>query len=430
MKKISLLFVAISFSIAFVFAQKADNRIHTLIMNQDFFTLQKEYPHLKKSASEPWQLYAKFYLNSYFNKPEKANGTVELLSEYVFPIISGEERLSAAHLIADNEAKKGNYTDAASVYEQLLEQLTPQWDSNSLKPYQDMYKFYNVLQNVPPMEIAYTHERTIIPLKQDTAGLFTMPVHSSGLEPVKLDFVIDFGANFCMIDERYVDDFGIKIIADSILLQGGIGVSVYTKIGIADEIQIGEITLKNVLFFISSRKIVETDTISYLSNYEIQGVIGFPILQAFEHLTIEKTRLLISKSPTKSKHTPNMMIFAYRIYIKAVTPQRVLCLLFDSGASDSELNSNYLSKIPKGNQNLPVDSIQKGAYGGVQTFTYYKKKNFQCKIGDKKIHFPEINIYNDLALTFLLTDGSIGKDVILKHKQTIIDFKNMYFEVK
>ena len=128
-----------------MFSQKADNRIHALLAKRDFFTLQKEYPRLKKSASKEGLSYMKFYLNSYFNNYEEAMKDVELVAKNEFSWASGEEQLEVAHLIADNSAKMQDYANAAFVYEQLVEQLSPYWDSNALKPYQEIALLYNIL---------------------------------------------------------------------------------------------------------------------------------------------------------------------------------------------------------------------------------------------------------------------------------------------
>jgi hypothetical protein len=438
MKKITLIALILFLCVSVGYTQKgstqkADNRIHTLFANQDFFTLQKEYPRLKKSASEQGLLYMEFYLNSYFNKPEKAMENVELVAKNVSSWLNGDEQLKVACLIADNSAKMQNYTNAASVYEQLVEQLSLYWDSNWLRPYQEMAQFYNILKKASPMEVIYP-EQVTIPLNQDSAGLFTMKVYSFDSESTKFDFVMDFGANFSMVEEQYIQDLKIKIIADSVIVKGGSGVSVYSKIGIAEELYIEEIKLKNVPFLVVNEILdleLEHDTTFHqLTNYKIKGIIGYHVLQAFEHLTIEKTKLTVSKSFDKHRQMPNMINFNYLSYIHVTSSKNSLLMLFDSGLFESELHSNYLLKNPKENQNLPVDSIRKAHFGGVQMFEYYKKENFQCKIGNKKIYFSDINIYNDLDISPILIDGIIGRDIILNNKQIIIDFKNMYFDVK
>jgi hypothetical protein len=409
-----------------------------LFANQDFFTLQKEYPTLKKSASQLGLLYMEFYLNSYFNKPEEAMKNVERVTANAHTWLSGEEHLQLSYLIADNCAKMQNYTDAASVYEQLVEQLSLYWDSNALKPYQEMALFYNILGMASPMEIIYP-EQTTIPLKQDSAGLFTIEICTPDTGSIKFDFVMDFGANFCMIEEQYIEDLNIKIIADSIIIvKGGAGKGVYSKIGIAEEIYIGEIKLRNVPFLVFDKIIdfeaeLKNDTVfQRLTDYGIKGIIGYHVLQAFEHLTIEKTKMVVSKYYEKPKQIPNMISFSYLTYIHVISSRKSLLMLFDSGSPESELNNNYLLKNHKENKNFIADSIEKAHLMDTQIFKYYKKKNFQfqCKIGNKKIHFPDIKIYDYLGIFPLLIDGMFGTDIISNNKQIIIDFKNMYFEVK
>jgi predicted aspartyl protease len=271
-----------------LYSQNVDEQLNFLLSNNDIFKLKEKYLFLKAEVGEPMQLLIEANLCSFFNQPAKANEKIDLLFSKYSDWLQNYQ-LKMALLMADNNAKLQNYKDAASIYAQLIEQLSPYLDEITLNSYKVMNRLYSSLQNVNSMEISCATIDTI-PLKRDSAGLLTVPV-------LQFDFVLDFGAGFCMIEEKYAASLGIKILADSIISRTATGEDVYSKIGIADEIKIGDIKVKNVIFLISPDKILK-DLPERLSDYEIYGIIGFPVLKAFENLILTDSQLIVSKSPS------------------------------------------------------------------------------------------------------------------------------------
>lgn len=422
MKKLFILFfILITFSLH---SQDAELRLSYLFSKNDFFKLKDEYKQLKEKTSKPMQLFIESYLCSYFNQPEEANENIKsILAEYP-DFLTAEHQLNMALLLSDNELKLQNYKNSASIYAQLIEQLTPYWDENSMKPYKSMYRLYNSLQNVKPMEISYLKypHNTTISLKKDSVGLITLPVNSNN-SVEKLDFILDFGAGFCVTEEKYADSLGIKILADSIMSTTAIGTTVYFKIGVADEILIGNIKIKNVIFLLSSNKILDNLPQSFAS-YEIYGIIGFPVLQILEKLTLTNSILTVSKSYNNSEYTSNMIICNNILFVQVVSQNDTLLMQFDSGTTNSYLTNRYLLK--ENAENLTMNSIKKGSVNGIKEFRVYKKQNFSCRIGTKDIVIPLIDIYiDDLQTTSLPIDGVIGQDIMRECKTITVDFKNM-----
>ena len=428
----SLIIVLVTLTIPVLHAQSTDVQLNALLGSGNFFKLKEEYPKLKEKSSEAIQLFVEAYLGSYFNQPEQANENIRLIFQFYseYPdIFTPELQLSLYYFMAENEARIQNYKNAASIYAQLIEQLADFLDINALNAYKEMYRFYNSLQNVSQMEISYTGTNKTIPLKRDTVGLLTLSVNSNNLNE-NFDFVLDFGAGFCMVEEKYANSLGIKVLADSVFVRTGIGTVEYSKMGIADEITIGDVKVKNVIFNLSPDKIVDKLPDS-ISNYKITGIIGFPVLRAFGHLIITDSQLVISKSPVSLIHSSNMMMCGNELYVQTVSAEDTLLMLFDSGSGDSYLTSYYLSNRDINKENLEKSTRGRISYGGMREFEIYKKADFSCQIGVKEFVFPSIDIHiENFQVSTLLIDGVIGQDVIKQSSATIIDFKNMYFQIK
>ena len=90
--------------------------------------------------------------------------------------------------MADNYTKEQNYKLAASIYEQLIPQLELYFEDTILLGYKQAFELYKSLENVEPIVVLCDKKKAVIPLKNDNAGLLTLPVKSAKSEI--LDFVV------------------------------------------------------------------------------------------------------------------------------------------------------------------------------------------------------------------------------------------------
>lgn len=407
-------------------AQTSDMKLYELFNKQDYWELNKQYPLLKKQASEFYQLFTEAYLDNFFNRPEQSNEKIKQLFDKYKDRLVIENQIVFNIMYAINLVYMQNYTEAASIFANLAEKLENQTDSASLAGYKNAYKQYASLENVAPMSVTYGKKQTNIPLGKDTLGYLTLPISIGKEKSTTLNFTIDFGANFCMIEERFVNGLNIRILSDSILFHGAYGASAYGKIGVADEIYLGDILVKNVIFYIAPNRIIE----NYPEN-EMNAILGLPVLKALENLQISNSNFLISPVSKPSKHLPNMLISNLNVFIHAQLPKNSLTLLFDSGSKQSTLAKNYLSKNQIDISSFVADTVHRTGYGGGHEIEVLKMPNFSFKIGNKKLHFPLMDIeMTDVISSNVPIDGVLGVDVLSQSKKIIFDFKNMYFQVK
>ena len=427
--RITVFFVLFILHLQYLTAQTSDLQLSELLNKQDYWALNEQYPLLKKQASRQFQLYTEAMLNHFFNKPEQSNENIqEILTDYPdwLPI---EVQNYLALTVAANALNMQDYAKAASIYGQYIEQMESYLDSSSMAAYKSAYKLYKSLENTPPISVVYGQKQTNIPLSKDTFGLLTLPVMIGKEKSNMLNFTLDFGASLSVIEEKYVDGINIRILSDSISINNPYGsFDGYTKFGVAEEIYLGDILVKNVIFIIYPDRIIDV----YPEN-EMNAILGLPILQALENLQISSTVLSVSSVSKPSKFKPNMLIFNSSLFVHAKSSKnKSLRMHFDSGSDDSHLNKNYLSENQEDVGHFIADSIHKAALGGIQKIGILKMPHFSCKIGNKKLHFSSMYIeMADYLSGYFPIDGVLGLDLITQHKKVIvIDFKNMYFQIK
>jgi hypothetical protein len=422
----SILFIVFITQSYFLSAQNADMQLRELMGKEDYFALNEQYPLLKTQTSEPYQLLTEAYLNTFFNNPLKANENIQKLFFKYSNWLPIENQLFLTQLMIVNEINMQNYNKVVSIYTQLIEQLTPHYDSLSLSFLINNHKLYTSLINVPHIEVHHAKKQTKIPLSKDSWGLLTLPIYAGKTFTDTLAFTLDFGATLSIIEEKYVDIVGIRVLDDSIFISDLYGASHYGKIGVADVLNLGEIQIKNVVFLISPHRILD----AYPDN-EMYAILGFPVLHALEKLQISRSALLISHTKKQNKSSSNMLTSNFSLFVQAKVPKASLCLHFDSGRNGSNLTRNYLSKCQENIADFATDTISIGLLSGIKKMEVFTKNNFVCRIGKRRLSFSSIYIDTaDYLQGNIPCDGVLGLDILLQHKKIIIDFKNMYFEVK
>jgi hypothetical protein len=430
MKKYLILFF--TFFVLRGFAQQTDEKIAELLNNQEYFELQKQYPSLKKRASEFIRLVAESSLFTFFNQPELANQQIQELITKYDTLFSSEQILSFISMAANNEVQLQRYDKAASIYEQLIEQLAVSWDSLLLEAYKNStYKLYYALKDIPPMEIYYKGKKTKMPVKKDSLSFFTLPVFNQNFQQT-LNFVVDFGAGFCMIEEKYADLFNIQVLQDSIPVHTGIGTIEYIKIGVAKELYLGDILIRNVIFQISPHGIIPS--VASIQNYEMNGLIGFPIWRTLKCMELSNDQFVISKKRNTNKRNANIKIYNNGIYVHVFDNENAsMNMFFDTGSKNTYLTKSYYDRYQQKLQNTPTDTVKVASYNtNMVNFTVKKILPFPFLINKKSIVIPSVDVFLEDSMdnTTLPSSGVIGIDIFEHIRCIKIDFQRMWIIAK
>src|SRR5207237_3830724 len=111
------------------------------------------------------------------------------------------------------------------------------------------------------------------------ARLLNVPVE---INAQKMDFVFDTGANISTVSASTAQKLGLRIIEADIAVGSSTDIKVKSKLGVAPEIKVGQVTLKNVVFLVLEDKALTFPQI----NYQINGIVGFPVIEAFREITL------------------------------------------------------------------------------------------------------------------------------------------------
>ncbi len=414
------LFFPICFIISlFASAQKADLRIAELLQTHNHFQLQKELPQLEKTANPQLSLFAKAFVQHYFNQPAQSNQSFKTLLDMKSPLVEGDNFLAAILFMADNYARMFQYAEAAAAYEQLVDSYKASGNDADIASYQIQNRFYNSLKEIPPQEIYIPEKITKIPVTFDS--LPTIPITLNGQAG---NFILDAGANFSMIPQSAMEKYGITVLTDSIWMAGGTGSGAYTKFGVAKELKIGSIVVKNVIFAIAP-----DDILPEACNFEIKGILGISILNALPEIHIYKKGILeIVKEPQKRNLAPNLLLSFNSLFSQAFTSQDTLFMHFDTGAKASSLVGKYYEEHKQEiEQQGTKGTIRQCSYGGFREDEIYTLSNFALNIAGSKIKLDTIPaILKREQINEFEFDGVLGSDLMNHSKKMVLNLKEMY----
>ncbi len=399
-------------------AQTSDQRVGELISNQRYFALQREYNQSKDSLSPFMKVLSKSLLNSFFNKPQDAIASInELLQNHQESL--GGQSVSMAILLAENQAEIGNYKEAAKIYNDILQQVSQYLDKETLEKFTNNYKLYNTLSTINPIKVNKPNRDCIIPITKNQLGIMEVPVK---IAEKSWNFVFDTGATHCAISQSLAKEIGIKVLADSILLNG----SFNAQLGILDKLNLGDIVIENILFYILPP--FEKIDAHFSNNNSFNMVLGLPVIKTLGVIEITHDKMYIPVNYSNQSMEKNMMIMSNYPYVEASSKGESLIFTFDTGDNKASLSNFYYDKHKEKILSTgKPDSVRVGHAEDIAIRNGFSIENFPLQIGKKDITFSSIFVEKDNLLipNPLKIDGSLGMLLFEKSSKITLNFDRM-----
>ncbi len=329
-------------------AQQADMRVGGLLNTNDWFALEKEYPSLKDSVQTPMlRLMFEALLGYYFNRPDEAVACVDSLLRHHQAELGLGNITSMLLVKATVEARRGNYAVAAGMLEDFTSQLRAQGVEMDYTQMDRAARHYNLFRNFPHMSverpggdalIAMTNDSIVLNIENDTVprGTFIhIPVTVGGREHRA---IFDTGAGSTFMSAEFAEKAGVRIVADSLAIQGCS--LVYGQIGIIDSLTIGGIMVRNIPVTINPdttlNRLVDTD---FLIGADIMAQLGE--VQIFPH----DGKIVVPALPTPNPATgSNMYLDNSAPIIKGESHGKTYGFFFDTGNGTAALSYNFYGK--------------------------------------------------------------------------------------
>ncbi len=432
MKKL-ILSVIISLTAAFSYAQSVDEKIGTMMNEGRWFEL-REFMETNTDSIHPFlDLYGKAMIAHFFNQPTTA---VERCSDLLnSPQIDLANVASIGLLMCSDISRLGDNGQAALTLEAIDTSIKPYYeylDSSIIKAIKTDIAKYKALSTYNVCDIKPFDSKAIIPFTLVAVG-----ADSTRQEAINIDGYINGHAHGMTFDTGA----GVNVISDSLaiamgldflnvdLTAGGIGLQ-SARLAIARELTIGELTIRNVPFYVMTLLSGNDEADKYLSHFQI--VIGRNIMETIKFITIDfanKCIIANSESDIPASIKPNLCLSNEGIY-------KLLCYTFegipmilnpDTGdAFYGHLNSNMIPAIKNRlTLQLAAKNLRMAGAGGVAESQYYEVTDLPLSICGVSTTIPEIPVLASAPTDNYGYDGRIGLATFMLFRKVSFDLSRM-----
>jgi hypothetical protein len=414
-----LIFLVIFSSCSNRLSKEQSTQLWRLYKEQNYFKLDNFISKIKFSKDNADLVLFKAKLDYVFNNPIESNELISLLLDK-FPKHFNDSIISdLLQMRSTNAMRLQDYKNAYKDDSLVIAQYSHVCDSSVIESLKNDILIYTGLMDEPKMEVIRSMDSKL-PLKRDKAGLFNIPVI---INKDTVDFVFDTGANMSCIDKTHATKYGVKIIGNNVSLGGSLGKQIKTEIGIIN-IKLGNIVLENCVLLVLPDSSLSFDK----GKYNINGIIGFPIMYALHVFIVKDDKYLILPQKIDKSNVRNLAFD--ELYMVAMVNYKndTLPFHFDTGANKTEMFSLFFKKY----KNEIINSCKKknvttaSVDGEIRSEVYILDSalisvgNSDCQI--KSIRVTTKDFKGDDVKYFY---GNLGQDYIKKFSEMKVNFTSM-----
>lgn len=395
--------------------------------NKDWFGLRDIYNAKADSLSPFIRSFAQAMLDQTFNRKAQAIASIkQLLRNHQHEMDFGSI-VSMVYFMADNYNKLGQSELAAATLNSFISQVRGKIDSTYYQVLAHQLRMSEALSGYQLMQYDTTKSYTL-PFRIDSVG----PRNKRGvciMIPAKagqtsLDVMFDTGAGVNVMTEEYARKLGLEIIKTNSKINGMSTIS-GVNLAIMPQLQIGDLVMKNVPFYIHNTK-TDIDSIDrYLS--PMSCVIGIPFIDKVGEMQIDfRSHNILIPSTTTTCKERNLCFKGDDgiMLLRAYHNGEPIIGFFDTGNDNyGTLTYAYFMKHQKAIMAQGKADVERLAgYGGIRQENIYHLYNYPFTLSGKQVTLPRIDVYanDDKA------EGVFGMLAFTPFNKLTINLRDMF----
>ncbi len=394
--------------------ETAFKEIYQLTKQNNFFKAKVQFELNKNALSKSYQKFISAVLDNAFNKLDASEQAIEDLMEKENSIPDSLQ-FKLLETRYDNALKLYHYKEAKNTILTILNSYKKYLNHEQLDDYENSLKIWTALENAPAQQVDIK-KTTTIKMEKDIAGLNTLKMFANN---DSLNFIFDTGANLSTTSLSVAKQLNMEIIPVDIKVGTITGENVIAKLALCNKLTMGNIDLFNVVFLVLPDEALCFPHI----NYQIYGILGFPVIEALKEMRITKNgNFIVPRDESLSSECSNMAMEGLTpiIYINEKH------FTFDTGAD----HTIFYHKFYKENQaeidiNHKSEKISFGGAGGQKEFEGYKI-DYVFNIGGTQVSLQNISLLKEKINKSETVYGNIGQDLIQNFNMMVINFDKMF----
>lgn len=392
--------------------------LEQLIEKQNYFKLKQVFEAQKDKLSKDHELYFKAIIFNVFNNLEESNSVIDEIINQKIINLSDTILNSVHNTKLLNHINLYEYSEAALTSEIILDEYRHLNDSTEIETLNNELKIWKSLRNTPKQEIIRNRDVSF-PMVRDKIGLFNVDVT---INDTIQNFIFDTGANISVIKRSLIKNLGLTYIESDFYVSAFTGQRVDSDLAIAETLRIGELTFKNVVFLVLNDEDISFPQIDYYIN----GIIGFPVIEAMEEIRISKNDTIHVPQNPVEYNLSNFALDGLTPIIALNYKEDTLSFGFDTGARATTLYSPFYEKYKSEvDTNYDLQKFKSSGAGGVIEFEGYIIEDIDLKVGDSNARLKNLQLHkNKIGTEDNNLYGNLGQDFIKYFDEMIISFKN------
>lgn len=407
-----------------------DAQLKALIDSGEYFQFRKTFEgrltdpaYNKADVETPELVYFYAWEHFLFNNPQLSN-------HYAETFLNSKSFLRSDSLNADmlmihfqNDIRLFHYKAADSICNILLLHYHEVIAPSVLAGIRNTGQITAGLVNVAPQTVERKGDLDIT-YKRDLVNLIRIPVTMNN---ETTDFIFDTGANFSTISESCAKKMGVRTLNANFSVTTSSRSALESKLGVADELRIGDVIFRNVVFIILPDK-----SLKFAGGiYKIKGIIGLPVIAQLKHVEITKDLHLKSMENNQANHEVNLGMEGNTPFVAVTFFGTSHVYIFDTGAAASALGNRFYETYKDSLVNAEEGTAHIGGAGGVEKVKTRKVKNvryaFDGVNGTLKSLTVQLSGITDALGNY---KGIVGQDIFMQWNVMTMDFGKMYVELK
>jgi predicted aspartyl protease len=372
----------------------------------------------KHQLSEPHALYYQSIIANTFNNSSESSKSIDkLLTAGNLSAFSNQMMKTLYERKLQNHVNLFEYEKALQTNKFIQENYATLVDSAEMEDLQNTHKIWEALKGTPKQEMDKKEDFTI-PLVKDKVGLTNIDV---SFQDKTMDFVFDTGANFSVIQKSVASKLGMRVVETDFMVSTATGSKVKSGLAIAENMAIGGMVFKNVVFLVFNDEDLSFPQI----DYHISGIIGFPVIRAMEeiHMTNDN-QLFVPKEATVYPYG-NLAMDDLMPIVACAYRGDTLRFHFDTGATSTSLFPLFFRQYEKEiKSKYEQKTFQAGGAGGVGTFEGFVIDSLDLEIAGSVATLDSVMLHiENIGGEENHFHGNLGQDFVKQFQEMVISFK-------
>ncbi len=333
----------------------------------------------------------------------------------------------ALSALAVDNFKIGSYAEAVSVSLDLLKHFSTQLKAAEKSSIEDNLHTFALLGDAPPQTVSGMRNFTVT-LQRDAIGDLDVPLQI-GL--TQEHWIFDTGANISTIPRSTAKRLGLSISKGRACTQAGAtGAEVPLSTTIIPEIHFGDAIIHDVVALVIEDKDLDIH-LGPEKHYQIQGILGFPVLAALGSFTVTGMQMVVSPESLPSNRSTSLYVDELTPLIAASVDGRELLFGFDTGSSSAELTAQFYRQFRSQFASLQTSKTTFGGGGGSREMAVYRLPKIELGLGAAKATLANVPVLTeDRGLDPLdHLFGNLGQGLLQQFRSYTIDFTSMRLSV-